>query len=319
MYFHSPMANLVDLPLELLEMIFHFLGSIDDVHKFAITCKKTYDTVQRSIVYMDIMRSIIRQSPQHRYELQLSKILVLHRNIVEHMQQHSTPLPATQPNPLGYVFNNWERELTVATTPTVCHIKGCLNCLPDEVVCDILARYQGLRVLENLWLERQLGQGDYFSADKSSDTNDIVNSYQVLVDRHEMYMDGESSSRAWMTPETLSYTAFNADQRARFHSAVTCIWLLNEIRWVLTNFAYPARFGIQVLLLENCKELISDQRRVPLLDEMDQYAVHKFMYHHLLPLYGTFLADREVARLPFTYVSDLTKDAVYTSRYVQYA
>lgn len=312
------MANLQSLPPELLEMIYRSLGSIDDVHYLGRACKKTCDIIQRPVIYVGIMRSVIGEAPQHRYDLQLCKMLDLHKSLVARMQQDSSQLPATRPNPFGYALNDWESAVVTATTPTTCDEMCCTNCLPDETVYSILARYQGLRVLEDLWLERQLNASDFFSADESPDANalSIVRGYQVVVNRSELYRHGEIPTRRTTTPETSDYTALNADQRARFYSAVTCVWLLNEIRWVFTNVTYPTRFDVQRKLLEACKEKFSGQRRMPLLDELDQYAVFKFMYHHLLPMYSTSLADEGVANLPFTFSTNFNKDFGYTSRYV---
>jgi hypothetical protein len=44
-------------------VILHFLGSIDDVHNFGRTCRKTYDIVRRPEIYVEIMRSITEVPP----------------------------------------------------------------------------------------------------------------------------------------------------------------------------------------------------------------------------------------------------------------
>jgi hypothetical protein len=313
------MANLGDLPQELLVLIYHFLESIDDVHYLARTYRKAYDALQSQTIYLDIMRSVIRQAPQHRYDPQLCRMLYLHQDVVERMQRDSNQLPATQPNPLGYAYNEWENHLGYATTPTTCDDACCVDCLPDETVCGILARYQGLRVLEDLWLERQLASSDFFSADENpgSDAINLLSSYQAIIDRNELYNDGEMPSRRRQTLETSAYTRLNSDQRGRFYSAVIYVWLLNEIRWVLTNLTFPARFDVQIKLLEGIKESVSAQRQVSLLDELDHYAVFKFIYHHLLPVYSTHSEGKEIAKLPFTFSSNLTTDPGYSARYVQ--
>jgi hypothetical protein len=312
------MASLRDLPQELLVLIYHGLGSVDDAHNFGRAYKKAYGTIQSPLIYLNVMRSIIGQAPQHRFDLQLCKMLDLHKDVVERMQQRRSQLGTTQPNPTGYVYNEWENRLEYATAPTTCNDKCCANCLPDETVYSILARYQGLRVLEKLWLDRQLTSSDYVSVDESprADALSLIGSYRVIVHRSELFKDGEMPSRSSQTPETSAYTRLNADQRARFYSAVIYVWLLNEVRWVLTNFAYPVNFDVQVLLLESCKESITAQRRTSLLDELDHIAVFKFMYHHLLPVYSTFLGDQTITQLPFTFATDFIKDPGYTSKYV---
>lgn len=313
------MAILQDLPAELLELIYRSLASIDDVHSFGRSCRKSHLVIQRPRIYVSIMRSVIAKAPQHRYEHQLCKMLDLHREVVKSVRDGTiSRLPATQAGPQGYIFNSWETALAFATTPTACSHATCPNCLSDETVYEILARYQGLRVLEYIWLERQLTASDYFSVDESPTACalDLEHAFKVVVNRNELYRDGEIPTRRSTTPETQHYKALNADERARFHAAVTHVWLMNEIRWVLTHFAYPTRFDVQIHLLENCKDNIAKQRREPLLDELDQYAVFRFMYHHLLPVHGAYLADEDIAQLPFTFSSNFTKDFGFTTRCV---
>jgi len=307
------MALLIDLPVEVLEMIFHYLGTIDDVHLFGRTCTKTAGVIERQTTYTNIMRSVVTRASQHRYDAQLYWILKFHGHVVCHFQNDGGILPATQSNVLGYELNDWEKYLFCVTVPQDCKDTICAYCLPDQMVHDILARYQGLRVLENLWLERQLGDYDYISVDDTSDPDDFSHAYNYLISRHQAFRDQELAPRS--SPESADYTTLKADQRARFHAAVTCIWLLNEIRWALTNFTYPIRFDVQVRLLEMCKAQIVGLRREELLDELDQQAMFKFIYHHLLPLHGLHLADNKVPQLPFTFASDFKKDVAQSSRY----
>jgi hypothetical protein len=309
------MALLTDIPVEVLEMIFHYLGSIDDVHYFGRTCTKTAGVIQRHTAYTQIMRSVITRAPQHRYDIQLYWMIKCHGRIVWHMQHNGSPLPATQVNVPADELNEWEKLLCYVTASPDCKGTVCANCLSDQIVYEILARYQGLRVLEDVWLERQLGDYDYISADDTLDAADFTHAYSYLFSRHQSFRDEKLSPRSLSRPESATYTKLNADQRARFHTAVTCVWLLNEIRWALTNFAYPVRFNIQVRLLEMCKAQIATLRREKLLDELDQHAMFKFIYHHLLPLHGFHLADRTVSKLPFTFASDFTKDVAQCSRY----
>ncbi|KAL5116751.1 hypothetical protein ACEQ8H_005363 [Pleosporales sp. CAS-2024a] len=313
------MAILSDLPPELVEMILHGLGSIDDVHNMGITCKKTYDVIRRSEIYMEIMRSVIGCAPQHRYDLQLCKMLSLHQDIVEHVRQHSTLLPTTQGSHQGFAYNKWESALVSAATVTTCDDACCAACLPDNAIHGILARYQGLRVLEDLWLERQLKASDFFIAEESSGTSQVplAQRYTRVLHRNELYRDGKISSRRKSTPETAGYTSLNADQRARFYSAVVCVWLFNELRWVLTNFRHASNFDMQIRLLETCRKHILKQSLTPLLDELDRCAVFRFMYHHLLPVYGACLADQATAALPFTFSTNFGSDYGYTSRLLQ--
>jgi hypothetical protein len=312
------MAMLLQLPPEILELVFHGLGSIDDVHHLARACRKTYDVIRRQNIYVEIMRSVISHSAQHRFDLQLCSLLNLHRYIVGHMQSGGVQFPATQATPYGYSLNYVEKQLEYSVAPIQFGLTESLESLSDATVYDILARYQGLQVLQKIWLERQLKDGDHLAVDDCSDPTELTRLYAILIDRDSDFRDGHRIvlSRNPKTPETQAYTTLNADQKARFHSAVTSVWMLNEIRWVLTNFVYPTRFTVQVRLLERCKELIDSQRESPILDELDRYAVFRFLYHHLLPLHGIFLADRDSSRLPLTFAAEGFKDVTHCARSV---
>jgi hypothetical protein len=61
------MANMTDLPAELLEQIFQELYSIEDVHHLGRVCKVTCHLIRKPPVYTGIMRTIISKSPQHRF------------------------------------------------------------------------------------------------------------------------------------------------------------------------------------------------------------------------------------------------------------
>jgi hypothetical protein len=243
------MAIIIDLPPEILEQIYHYLGSIDDVHHFGRMCSKTHHVIQKQNIYLEIMRSIIHSSPQHRYDFQLCRSLDLHRKIVAHLERHPMPFAASQPG--VFSFSIWETQLM--QTARSCSSPAEWT---DDMICDILARYQGLRVLENIWLERELQEQDFLSVDDTSDAQRFVHRFATLVDREQKFRDGDLPRRNPNTPHTWYYTELNADQRERFYAAVTCVWLLNEIRWVLTNFAYPANFTVQIEILGALKARI---------------------------------------------------------------
>ncbi|EOA82088.1 hypothetical protein ACJQWK_05228 [Exserohilum turcicum] len=291
------MAVLTDLPIELLEQIYHALGSIDDVHHLARACKKTHHVISRRRIYLDIMRSIIHFSPQHRYDYQLCKMLDFHQRIVTHVTQHRTWLPVSQPSAVH--VNVWEATLAQAVGAN-----RRLHGWSDRTICEILARYQGLRVLEDMWLARQLEAGDYLCVEDTLNAQTLANKYHTLVARSEPGQDTRLPRRCPDTPHTQHYNRLNAEQRGRFHAAVVCVWLYTEIRWAMIWFAQPTGFNVLLRILEYCKAEIALHQKTPVLDRLDQGAVFSFMYHHLLPLHISFLADQESSKLPLTFDSD---------------
>ncbi|EUC33392.1 hypothetical protein COCCADRAFT_96199 [Bipolaris zeicola 26-R-13] len=258
------MAKLTDLPNEVLESIYHALGSIDDVHHLIRTCKITARVTCQRKVYLGIMRSIIHHSPQHRHDYQLNKMLAVHAP-------------------------NWS----------------------DMAICDVLARYQGLRILEDIWLSRQLEEEDYLSVSDAEDHQEFSEGFFTLVTRADELNEGQLQRRHPKDKHTCSYTSMNPDQRARFYAAVVRIWLANEVRWALTNFDSAKN------LLEPCKIAITYLEDEPLIDRLDECAVFTFMYHHLLPRNIKFLADRDSSKLPFTFESDFRRNNAHCCKLLQ--
>ncbi|KAH6614937.1 hypothetical protein C7974DRAFT_402938 [Boeremia exigua] len=308
--------GLLSLPPEILEIVYHHLDSIEDVHSFGRTHSKMYDVVKRQTIYTEIMRSIIGRSWAHRYDLQLCRVLKLHEEVVRHFQEGGKPFPVSYSQG-GPSYNEWETKLASATTVPECAYGPCATCMPDGLVYEILARYQGMRVLEHMWLERQLQEEDFLSAGPTTSDQDLVRQYTYLLDRAQEFKQGKFSARSSEDPATLNHTKLNPDQRGRFYSAITFVWVLNELRWVLTNFIFPSRSTRLNDILDRCRADLTNRCHNPLLDQLDQHAVFTFMYHHLLPLHSPVLQDQNSSKLPLTLNTDWMTDGAQSARFLQ--
>lgn len=309
------MTPLTGLPPELIELIFHGLGSIDDVHHFGRVCRKTYDVLQNRSAYVEIMRSIILQSSIHRFDVQLCRMLDLHNQLVKHFQDGHDPITPSSITPTvmgtgNAIMNQWETQLYEAITDG--HYLRDDQRLRDELskarVYDILARWQGLRVLQDLWVSRQLREADYLPGSCNFDADIFTATYEQLQKRDEEFACNHHED----------YNSFNADQTARFYSAITGLWLLNEIRWVFAQFKYPHHnFYVPLRILDVCKGHLASQAQTPLLDQLDLYSVYTFLYQHLLPLNMMPFSDQNSCELPLTYPSNLQSTAEYNARFLQ--
>ena len=120
------------------------------------------------------------------------------------------------------------------------------------------------------------------------------------------------------TTEAEFYTNLDADQKGRFHAAVTGLWLFNEIRWILTNFTHQSNnFSPLLIILDKCNEHIAKQSQTPVLDDLDRYAMHSFLYHHLLPTHSQVLANQCSSKLPLTFPLELENEPIYSTRLLQ--
>jgi hypothetical protein len=128
--------------------------------------------------------------------------------------------------------------------------------------------------------------------------------------------DGTYPTRS--TPEAEFYTDLDAHQKGRFHAAVTGLWLLNEIRWILTNFTQPpSNLSPLLITLDKCKVHIAKQSETAVLDDLDRYAMHSFLYHHLLPVHSQVLADQCSSKLPLTFRLELEDQPILSTRLLQ--
>lgn len=296
--------SLTSLPPELIQSIYHHLDTIDDVHSLGRTHSKIFHVIERRTVYTEIMRSIIGRSWVHKYDLQLCSILDLHRKIVQHFRDGGMPLSVSSDQG-RQSYNQWEESLANSTVLLECPFGPCPTCIPDTVVYDILARYQGLRVMQDLWLTRQIEKPDLLAADDVLDVDDdeFLRRYKCLLDRSQDFRQGDLASRTKKDLATRSYTQLNPDQSGRLYSAIVFIWILNELRWVLTNFQYPLRSHRYIGILDKCRADLIQLAHNPVLDQLDRYAVFTFMYHHLLPLHSPVLQEQNSSNLPLTFTT----------------
>lgn len=171
------MAILSDLPEEILDMVFMHLSGIDDVHNLGRACTAAYHVIQPSSNYKKIMRCVVGRAPEHRFDISLCMMLDLHCNIVRHFTDGHGPLVATQP---GSICHDTEVSLVNAVT-FECPKGPCTECLPDDRVHEILARYQGLRILEKEWLARELSDTDVLPIEYDTREADYLKAYGMFI------------------------------------------------------------------------------------------------------------------------------------------
>ncbi|KAF2267054.1 hypothetical protein CC78DRAFT_103098 [Lojkania enalia] len=314
------MARLIDLPRELLEIIYHHLGSIDDVHHLARTCKISYGAIRNDKAYLEIMRSIIRHSPVHRFDIQLCRMLELHNDLVQYFQSGGMPLLPTTIDARGWHNTNmstYELQLGRAITDRS-HLYDSYflgDALSDNRVYDILARWQGLRIIRDTWLLRELKEEDYLSVSFSGHPKEFAKTFENIQNCSDNAPRGIDVR---LSSTTENYLNLDADQEGRFYTAIITIWLMNEVRWILTHFVYPSpSFDVPLKLLQECKNQLKSQAVNPLLDQLETLSMYQFMYQHLLPLHLPALADQNSSKLPFTYSSDLSKEPEHSARFLQ--
>lgn len=211
------MTHFTKVPVELLERIYRYLETTGDVHHFRRTCIAVRRVITRQLVYDRIMRSIISTSPQHRYEIALSRLLHLHAHIINN--------PDAQFG--GQLLDSIEYECPKE--------HYCDQCLCDQRIQEVLARYQGLRVLQDEWVARRLDDAHLLTVHGTIQNDELVARYNFIGSN----VENSSPSH---------YNSFNSDQRDCFHAAVTSIWLSSEVRWVIAQMDRTRQVASQPII-----------------------------------------------------------------------
>lgn len=205
----------------------------------------------------------------------------MHREFVNYFTSGGASISVNAPSPrtVFYTLNCWETKLHEC-------VLNCPDEIKDEQVFDTVARWQGLRVLQDLYTFKELTQKDYIYP-KHCNAPDIFQRLDLLQNRgNESYDDSPST----LKKPNGQPRVFDAEQISRFYSAVTCYWLYNEIRWCLTHISYND-WQIPDFHRDTFLKHLDSLTSSPLLFSLDLLSIHEFLYAHLLPLHSRGLAD----------------------------
>ncbi|KAE8407224.1 hypothetical protein BDV37DRAFT_269345 [Aspergillus pseudonomiae] len=129
----SPLLN---IPCEILLSICCYLGDIDDVLHLARCCKQLHGTFERQSHRLVAFRSVIGNAAHHRYDLKLSPVLnISQRLFAEYSASHGKPPLSKRPI---------HADILNLHTPDG-------DSLPEDEVWSIVCRWQGFRLLYDLY------------------------------------------------------------------------------------------------------------------------------------------------------------------------
>jgi hypothetical protein len=273
---------------------------------------QSYDFVREippssSRSYVPIMKRRINDLPHHRFDLALSKILRLRQRLFEMYSEDDSSLLRSCNSIITEMYRIFGYRLSVLFVN---------DFLPDELVHEIAARHEGLMELESVWEARRLTKEDFISFNDTDDNVKFVQSYSKLTQRDRAARLNTDS------PEARKSDTLDQRQRYRFYTAITGVWLINEINWIFTFVRSLARCRIDVGFVQWLESWIRKKSMSPLRDELDRLKMFKFLYEHLLPLHAGAMADRvvgpDISALPLTFQSgwDLELDNPHKTRYV---
>ncbi|KAF2495931.1 hypothetical protein BU16DRAFT_526465 [Lophium mytilinum] len=288
------MASLGGLPNELLVEVFSRLGDVGDVINLSQSFRAAQDVLDTRGFYLSIMRSVIKLSHTHRFDVQLCRLLELQKDL---------PNSLSAAEPCIYII----RDLTFGPISTFrdanelrLHdsILEPVDWISDNQIDDIVARYKGLHTLQSLYL---LTPPTAPFLDPNLQDNELLRGLDAVQSRD--LSEISDADLLLNASQRLGYTrVLDFAQRGRFHAAVTHYWILHIVRWTQCHFGYLyPRTGSN--LRYDIMTFLDLQSTSPLLDAFDLLEIYIFLYKHLLPRHARTLADLWDEGTTMTYLS----------------
>ena len=225
------MSVLLNLPPELITLIFCNLQDFDDVNHLSRCCRRLHSILQNEATYLIVMRTIIvsfgitnnlkldgvscshlqSQSEVYKNDLALCMIVETNQAFSEVYQTHAE-------RPL-------ESGIKGSDLPNLAHERP--EDLTDERIYAIICRWHGLRVLQELYLDATIGTQYYESTfpyfrDHDPADTPLLTESSVIISHLQSFLAGDNAGKS-----------FDAQQTQRFYKALTCYWLALESCWLL--------------------------------------------------------------------------------------
>ncbi|PSN61082.1 hypothetical protein BS50DRAFT_593413 [Corynespora cassiicola Philippines] len=249
------MVGLQDCMNELLLKIYLHLHSIDDAIHFARCTKRlfaVFDTKR-----LQIMKNIVLNSSIHTHDIALC-----------HFQDAYHEFPTEQlPGSFGH--------MPVELRPLPLRFEQCLhaNSLSDRQVWDVVARWQGLKSLQHLYLDPKINRR---YMESSCLTGDNEPPEMEAVDILQLFRnDKKHEDPSTEVPTTI---VFSPSEKGRFYKALTGYWLAIESRKFAELCCYP-RLSIQNEIWDKVATMWQEKK--DLQDSLDVLEVHDFVYGFL--------------------------------------
>jgi F-box domain len=273
------MTVLLDLPSEVITLIFCNLRDIDDVNHLSRSCRRLHSILQNEATYLIVMRTIIvsfgitnnlkldgvscpylqSQSDVYENDLALCTIIETNQAFSEFYQTHAE-------RPL-------ESGIKGSDLPNLAHERP--EELTAERVYTIICRWHGLRVLQELYLDVTIGTqyyestfpfaGDFDPADMTLSTES-----SVRVSHLQSLPAGDNAGKS-----------FDAQQTQRFYKALTSYWLAMEAHWLLCRSVQDTWEELWNLS-DSVEDIWSGNLRGGLLESLEVLEVYDFVYGFLL-------------------------------------
>ncbi|KAK2822982.1 hypothetical protein FQN49_007585 [Arthroderma sp. PD_2] len=231
------MVSLLNLSNDLLLLIFKGLGDLDDVVHLGRSCRHLHNLLDYGRHRLDIFRAVIIHAEHHKFDLPLCYFLEANQEYLSKYSERSPP-----PNNCRPRFADFSR-FRDGTTETLA--------LTDEFVWWIACRWQGLRVLQDLYLHpstRALFIHSVFPSCDSCPSSQLCN---LLAAEGRLPQPN-------IGPDTKKLAPFSFRQTQRFYKALTAIWLAVETLVFTEVSTYRTSFAYVIIWEYDCKRTLSE-------------------------------------------------------------
>lgn len=147
--------------------------------------------------------------------------------------------------------------------------------LTNERIYAIVCRWQGLRILQDLYLNAAIGaKYSNFTFSYSMDANRVTTAMlteSAINDSHLQHLPAQD----------LSSRSFNAQQTQRFYKALTSYWLAMESHWLLCRSVHSTWEELWKLI-GSVRDIWRGGHRRDLLESCELIEVYDFVYGFLL-------------------------------------
>jgi len=268
------MPVMLDIPVEVMIMIFCDLQDFDDVYHLSRCCRELHSILHTGATYLTVMRSIMvrnthsqsrlclmclqRCSDVYKNDLKLCKIIETNQAFSEIYKSQ-----AERPQEIGIKGQEFYDAVEVRPED-----------LTDERVYTIICRWQGLRVLQDLYLDTTIG----------ARYSDSTFPYVGELDPAETTLLTEDSvriSHVQNIAQDLPNKSFNARQTQRFYKALTSYWLAMESHWLLCRSIHDTWEELWKLR-DSVDNIWSGNPQRDVLESLELIEVYDFVYGFLL-------------------------------------
>ncbi|KAI9837503.1 MAG: hypothetical protein M1819_007153 [Sarea resinae] len=246
---------LANLPAELMLLLYRSLENIDDVYHLARSCRRLHDILEAGRNRLVIMRSVILNSEIHKYDVRLCRFIDVNQ---AHASAITEAADRTTGRPDSSVFK-------------ACYSTECRN-ISDEHVWEIVCRWQGLRLIQDLYLHPIIQQA-YSDSMFPYDVHTLVDTLKLTEETPVPALkDCLISSKQ---------RSFNSEQTGRFYAATTAHWLAIEA----LRLAHASTYHLSTernTRYSQIHHMWKDNEEMSLQESFDVLEVYDFIYGYLL-------------------------------------